>query len=282
VSPPLADRAARERIANDLDANLVVEAAAGTGKTTVLVARVVNLLASGKVNVDQLVVITFTEKAAAELATRVRDELERRALAADGDERARLLAASRDLYRAHIETIHSFATALLRERPVEAGIDPLFEVLQGVAASLDFDTAYERFQDDLLTQELPELETALRRGLGLQELREACERLHEHRYLLPLTYPDTPADDVGQLQAKLQAVAAKFREMLSEHQPGDDKAVAVVERILEWIDALEALDPVGQERMLLFRKPARTNRGVGSNANWGGQDGAPQAAPGRL
>jgi ATP-dependent helicase/nuclease subunit A len=271
MSVPLGDQAARERIANDLDANLGVEAAAGTGKTTVLVARVVNLLASGKVNVDQLVVITFTEKAAAELATRVRDELERRALAADGDERARLLTASRDLYRAHIETIHSFATALLRERPVEAGIDPLFEVLQGVAASLDFDTAYERFQDDLLSQELPELETALRRGLGLQELREACECLHDHRYLLPLAHPDTPADDVGQLQAKLQVVAAKFREMLSEHQPGDDKAVPVVERILEWIDALEALDPLGQERILLFRKPAKTNRGVGSNGNWGGE-----------
>lgn len=49
---PLGDQAARERIIGDLDANLCVEAAAGTGKTTVLVNRVVNLLAAGKVNVD--------------------------------------------------------------------------------------------------------------------------------------------------------------------------------------------------------------------------------------
>ena len=151
-APVLSDQAARDRIANNLDANLAVEAAAGTGKTTVLVDRVVKLLASGKVNVDQLVVITFTEKAAAELATRVRDELELRALTAEGQERMRLLIASRDLYRAHIETIHSFATALLRERPVEAGIDPLFEVLEGLAAGLDFAAELTRVHQKLRAQ----------------------------------------------------------------------------------------------------------------------------------
>ena len=54
-----------------------------------------------------------------------------------------MLAAARDLYRCHIETIHSFATSLLRERPVEAGIDPLFDVVDGLAGSLSFDAAYE-------------------------------------------------------------------------------------------------------------------------------------------
>ncbi len=58
--------------------------------------------------------ITFTEKAAAKLSTRVRDELERRASAtSDDEERQRLHRAARDLYGAHIETIHSFAAALL-------------------------------------------------------------------------------------------------------------------------------------------------------------------------
>ena len=100
--------------------------------------------------------ITFTEKAAAELSTRVRDALERRAAdAATGEERERVLAAARDLYRCHIETIHSFATSLLRERPVEAGIDPLFEVVDGLAGSLSFDAAYEAFQDELLSAPQP-------------------------------------------------------------------------------------------------------------------------------
>ncbi|MGH3050409.1 MAG: UvrD-helicase domain-containing protein, partial [Gaiellaceae bacterium] len=270
-APPLGDQAARDRIAGDLGANLCVEAAAGTGKTTVLVNRVVNLLAAGKVNVDQLVVITFTEKAAAELATRVRDVLESRARVAHGDERGRLLAAARDLYRAHIETIHSFATALLRERPVEAGIDPLFEVLEGLAAGLEFDVAYERFQDDLLSQPRPEVERALRRGLGLVELREACEHVHEHRYLLPLSVPTESDDDVDAAIGRFRQVADELMELLRRHQPpGEDRAIEIIEGIDDWVTALESRPADERERGLLFGAPARTHLSAGNAGNWGG------------
>src|SRR2546425_825666 len=214
MSAVLVDQAARDRIANDLDRNLGVEAAAGTGKTTVLVGRVVNLVASGRMSVDELVVITFTEKAAAELATRVRDALEERAASAEGEERTRILQAARDLYRAHIETIHSFAAALLRERPVEAPIDPLFEVLDELAAGLEFNKAYERFQDELFSERRPELELALRRGLGLTELREACECLNAHRYLLPLQHPERHEGELEQPLADLRSIAAELQAML--------------------------------------------------------------------
>ncbi|HLH66616.1 MAG TPA: UvrD-helicase domain-containing protein [Solirubrobacteraceae bacterium] len=268
----LVDQSARERIETELDRNLGVEAAAGTGKTTVLVRRVVNLLATGKATVDQLVVITFTAKAAAELSTRVRDELERRAAATGEDQERELLhRAARDLHRAHIETIHSFATALLRERPVEAGIDPLFEVLEGVAAQLEFDRAYERFQDELLSEPKPELEAALRRGFGLAELREACEHLHEHRYLLPLAHPASEPDDVEGAIERLGQIAADLRAKLAEHQPGEDKLVLVIEGIIGWVERLIELEGHERERYLVFRSPAKTNKGVGSNVAWGGE-----------
>ena len=266
----LGDQSARDRIGADLAANLCVEAAAGTGKTTVLVERVTNLLATGTVSVDELVVITFTEKAAAELSTRVRDSLERRAVTADGAECERLLTAARDLYRAHIETIHSFATSMLRERPVEAGIDPLFEVLEGVGGSLDFEAAYERFQDELLSRPLPEVELALRRGLGLAELRELCGYLHQHRYLLPLRHPPARPADMHVL-TEFRRIADELRDLLIQHNPpGDDKAVPIVQGLIEWIDAFEALDSLEQERRLLFRSAAKTHLAAGSNANWQG------------
>jgi ATP-dependent exoDNAse (exonuclease V) beta subunit len=265
----LIDQAARERIATSLDQNLCVEAAAGTGKTSVLVNRVVNLVASGKVKVDELVVITFTEKAAAELATRVRDKLEDRAKQAGGQERERLLAATRDLYRAHIETIHSFATALLRERPVEAKLDPLFEVLEGLAGGLDFDSAYERFQDELLAQELPELVQALRRGIGLSELRQACEHLNEHRYLLRLEPPAAVADDVAATITELREIADELREMLIRNQPaGDDKAIPSIEEIGDWVAQLESVDLPTQERMLIHGGP-KPRASTGTAGNWG-------------
>ena len=265
----LIDQSARERIATSLDENLCVEAAAGTGKTTVLVDRVVNVIARGDVQVDELVVITFTEKAAAELATRVRDRLEEESARATGEMRARLEAAARDLYRAHIETIHSFATALLRERPVEAKLDPLFEVLEGLADTLDFDAAYERFQDELLKQPLPELERALRRGLGLRELREACERLNEHRYLLKLRPLVPLPDDVPETVAELRMIADELNALLAHHNPpGDDRAIPSIVEIGDWVTELEAQDLLTQERMLIsgFPKARATS---GSAANWG-------------
>lgn len=215
--------------------------------------------------------ITFTEKAAAELATRVRDVLESRAREASGDEHERLLAAARDLYRAHIETIHSFATALLRERPVEAGIDPLFEVLEGLAAGLEFDAAYERFQDDLLSQPRPEVERALRRGLRLAELREACKHVHEQRYLLPLSGPTESDDDVDAAIGHLRAIADELQALLRQHQPpGEDRAIEIIEGIHGWVGRLESLPADERERGLLFGGSARTHLSAGNAANWGG------------
>src|SRR3954470_15898417 len=70
------DEVARQRIRQSLDESLIVEAAAGTGKTTELVRRIVNTLKSGKTTVDRIVAVTFTRKAAGELRLRLRIELD--------------------------------------------------------------------------------------------------------------------------------------------------------------------------------------------------------------
>ena len=62
MSEPLADQAARDAIRNDLDTTLVVEAAAGTGKTTALVGRIIEIIKTGRGELPSLVAVTFTEK----------------------------------------------------------------------------------------------------------------------------------------------------------------------------------------------------------------------------
>ncbi len=267
----LKDAKARERIATDLDRNLGVEAAAGTGKTTVLVQRVVNVLATGRASADQLVVITFTEKAAAELSARVRDALEDRAKTATPEERERLLLAARDLYRARIETIHGFAASLLRERPVEAGIDPLFEILDDLSSRLHFERAYERFQDRMLAEPRPELELALRRGFSLEELKQACEIVNERRYLLPMQPHACDSLPIEQAVAELERIARELTEMVARHEPGEDRAMPCVEGVIAWVDALSEHSEREQERYLLNRKPAKTDMRLGSAGNWGGE-----------
>src|SRR5437868_2694784 len=107
MTSELHDQATRERLRRDLDTTFFVEAGAGTGKTTVLVDRIVTLVAAGRVRMATLAAITFTEAAAAELRDRVRQGLE----GAGGDaarpetERARCRAASAEMDLAAIATI---------------------------------------------------------------------------------------------------------------------------------------------------------------------------------
>src|SRR5262245_22535876 len=123
------DAAARELIATALDRTLVVEAAAGTGKTTALVGRIVAIVKAGKATLKQIIAVTFTEKAAGEMKLRLRSELEkaRQHPQATHDERARLETALEELEVARIGTIHALCADLLREHPIEARVDPLFE-----------------------------------------------------------------------------------------------------------------------------------------------------------
>jgi ATP-dependent helicase/nuclease subunit A len=137
--PVLVDQPARDTVAGALDRTLFVEAGAGSGKTDRLVSRIVALVGNG-IPVDRIAAITFTEKAAAELASRIRAAL---AEAGDG-------AAAAAVDQAPIGTLHGFANRLLREHPVEAGLPPAFTVLDEVASDLAFEERWTAMLDRLL------------------------------------------------------------------------------------------------------------------------------------
>jgi ATP-dependent helicase/nuclease subunit A len=100
--------------------NILVSAGAGTGKTRVLVEKILYLLRMQKATLAELLVLTFTEKAAHEIKTRLSGSFLEWNL-----ERPR-----RDLEKAAISTFHSFAARLLKEHPIEAGVDPDFRVIE--------------------------------------------------------------------------------------------------------------------------------------------------------
>jgi len=184
----LPDAKARARIQGDFDATLVIEAAAGTGKTTELIARIVALLRSGRTTLDRVLAVTFTDKAAGEMKLRLRTELERAREGASGLEHDRLTDALRLLEVAQISTIHSFCADILREWPVEARIDPLFDLAAGEAAAALFDQAFESwFQRELAAPGEGVRRALRRRPRGRdrvnprQALRDAAWALSEHR-----------------------------------------------------------------------------------------------------
>src|SRR5262245_347715 len=163
--PGADDSAARRAIIDDLDATLVVEAAAGTGKTTELVNRILRVLETGRATMTQIVAVTFTEKAAGEtkLALRWRPEQDRAKARQDDIVRKRLEDALETLEEAHVNTIHGFCAELLRERPVEASVDPLFVVLTEPQADRLYDRAFSRWLQPTLQNPPDGVRRALRR-----------------------------------------------------------------------------------------------------------------------
>src|ERR1700716_3776420 len=120
----LADARARSRILTEFGTTFFVEAAAGTGKTTSLVGRIVGLIRSGVGTLARTVAVTFTEPAAGEMKLRLRLEIEKVRGGAPPEERARLDRALEELELARIGTIHAFCGDLLSERPIAARLDP--------------------------------------------------------------------------------------------------------------------------------------------------------------
>jgi ATP-dependent helicase/nuclease subunit A len=165
---------------SDLDRSWVVEASAGTGKTTALVDRMVEVIAAGT-PVETIVAVTFTHAAAGNMKLRVRHELERRrALEPDAAIQDRLAQAARSLDRAFIGTIHAFCAQLLRRRPVEARIDPVFQELAQPDALRVFAAVFRRWTERRLAAPSPALARALAR-LAWRAERDGAEPLDELR-----------------------------------------------------------------------------------------------------
>ncbi len=140
-----------QKKAHDFQRHLSVTANAGSGKTTVLVSRFIRIFLQTDVRVNELVAITFTDKAASELKKRIADALEERTKnETDGEKKLRLQEMRSQLSFAHIGTIHSFCAQVLREYPVEARVDAGFTVLEVVDQQiLEREAIRETFEEIL-------------------------------------------------------------------------------------------------------------------------------------
>ena len=240
-----------QAVAIDAGGTVFVSAGAGTGKTTVIVERFVRAVARG-VDVGSILVVTFTERAAGELRSRIR---------------ARLLQAGRaDLAReldgAWISTIHGFCHRLLRAYPAAAGVDPRFRVLDESQASVlraeAFDVALAEFCSGEHPERVKLLATygagGLRRMLGgvAATLRAAGRPLE-------LGLQEEP--DLDKRKAELKAAAEAALAETDGESDADERAIlARVVQLLEGgphVDLLLDLSEIaikgrGKERFVAY------------------------------
>ena len=186
------DQAARTRIRESLAESLIVEASAGTGKTSELVRRIVRVLATGLTTIDKIVAVTFTNKAAGELKLRLRKELdEARAHAPTRGGAPASRPRSEHLEEAAIGTIHAFCAQILHERPVEAVVDPAFQELSQPEAERLYQRAFRGWIQQKLGESAPGLrrafarmawqETVIGERSPMEQLQETGRKLVEWR-----------------------------------------------------------------------------------------------------
>ncbi|WP_419910314.1 UvrD-helicase domain-containing protein, partial [Candidatus Poriferisodalis sp.] len=279
ASAAVVDHSARERVVHDVGSTMFVEASAGTGKTTALVGRIVELV-SGEhaVPISAIAAITFTEKAAAELRNRIRAELNAR-LAGSQDARTcqQLRDALDGLDSAAISTLHSFARRILSEHPIEAGLPPLFETLDQITSDVEFDDRWRSFVNELLADDdalwlVQMLDAA---GVTPADLREVGAAFGTNwDRIRPPDRPFEPAPlQIDGLVARGSALCARRREC---SDPGD-KALARFGQLEEFVARLRwARNDAEALGVLLDAEDSRhgvpkigtRRRGTGQAQNW--------------
>jgi len=273
---PASDEGARRRIRESIHESLIVEASAGTGKTTALVERIVSVLKAGA-KIDRIAAVTFTHKAAGEMKLRLRAALDEAR-----HDAPQLADALQRLEEASIGTIHSFCAQILRERPVEANIDPAFEELTDQGNDRIFRAAFRTWLQRKLGESSPGLKRAFARMAWrdswddtppIEQLMYAGRKLIEWRDY-DGRWQRTAFDREPEIDSLLDAVRELAKMSATPRRKTDNlyRALLPTHRLVDSFDRSEAAGPRdydGLESLLLKlgRDLARdTKKGSGA---WG-------------
>lgn len=204
--------AEQERAITSDAPRLCVDAGAGSGKTRVLIERIVHLVEQRGVPLEQIAAITFTEKAAAEMKARLRAAFRARALAAEDDPPAltRWRALEQRVEAARISTIHAFCAGLLREFALPIGLDPDFTVLGDADGALLRSETVRSTVIALLEASDPNV-LRLTADHGVAALRDVLDKMLRTQPAVRQAAAQQPLEDPGALYAAWDGVLAKER-----------------------------------------------------------------------
>ena len=146
----------QKKAVETIDGNVLVSASAGSGKTFVMIERLIKIILEGRAKVSEILAVTFTEAAAAEMKQKLVNAL-RKQLSVASD-KAKIREALDETQTASISTIHKFCADLLRAYFYEIGLDPTFKIadktvsddLRARAADKVFEENYENGDEDVL------------------------------------------------------------------------------------------------------------------------------------
>jgi ATP-dependent exoDNAse (exonuclease V) beta subunit len=279
--PPPPDQDQRDIVHDALDTTLFVEAGAGSGKSTALVGRVLQLITTGTTELRSIAAITFTEKAAAELRDRIRQALEREAERARGDHddivARRCADAIGQLDGAAIGTLHAFAQRLLAENPIEVQLPPRLEILDEVTSDVLFEQRWSAFLDHLLEDPAMERTLLLLFATGVKPtaLRALAAEFDRNWDLVAervaADAPEPPTLEAS-LRVTLEAVDAACSAVAHCTKPDDRLALrlhditAYADHLRSIPDELDLLDELTGNGTV--KPPSFRAGNLGAKGNW--------------
>src|SRR4030042_5770498 len=267
------DQEKRERASGDLSQSSNIEAAAGTGETPILVTRIIKLIREGEAGLEEVVAITFTEKAAAELKVKLRQKLEEElSTVSNHDEQNRLSKAISDLERMQVTTIHSFCGSLLRERPVEASLDPNFEVADGLMARLVQAEVWGDWFEKQMDADDPALRRAVLIGMKPQQIRQMSESMLENRdvleYLPPSQSPEDLEKAIGRFLRAFEEGVELLNQLKHDCKDAEDKAILTIEELNVKLRKLESISEKEERERFIFKEISMETPNRGAKKNW--------------
>ncbi len=258
---PLIDETERKAIRHDLDTNMLVEAGAGSGKTSSLIDRIKELIGEGRANIKNIAAVTFTRKAAAELKERFQLEIEKSLEDSEGDRKERFKEALMDLEQGFIGTIHSFCARLLRERPVEAGVDPAFIEMEETDDQLMQEEVWDRHVIELMTDNEKSLDFLDKLGVSTNDLKDTYKKLSLYPEV-EIVKKEIPPPDIGDGFSELQKFLSYAKQHLPDRVPanGWDSLQKSIKSMLRMIKVLNPSEPKDFFRIVgLMESDSSTN-----------------------
>lgn len=219
MSNNILDLDVREDIKYKLDVNMLIEAGAGSGKTTSMTNRMVSLITSEKCRVENIAAITFTRKAAQELKERFQNKLEQSYQEEEDNQKKSVLrAALNNMEACFIGTIHSFCASILRERPIEGSVDPDFEELDDIADMMIHKQAWQQYLLDARVNSPEKLAQLNDIGIKALDLVEIYNRITQYPDV-EIVYNCTPKPDLLPAYEKIKPLIYRAIKFIPKEEP---------------------------------------------------------------
>lgn len=260
----LSEEDQRKQLVNEFDYNVLVEAGAGSGKTTIIINRIINQLISTEAAISQIVAITFTNKAANELKERLQKELSLKVKdkSVDEEKRYKLAQALENVDKMHISTIHSFCNSMLSERPFDANLSLGFKFVEETESNEIKRKVFEDYMKNRTREENDKIQNF---GVSGSKLIDSFLNLADKRNIDIMYDKESLNEKIESIYEEINKLLNKTFETIVEYKKDNSELKYLKKYIKENINEYEKILKEIPDIKIINIANQFLNEGIGTN-----------------